>query len=402
MSLQTRGTCWFYSILNGFILSSSGQKLIFLKMNEFFDSLNDTQKKIFLDPTIDACPRDYSKVNPFKFYKFFNQYLCFKGGPRGIKNRAGLSPNLLNNIELVGNTARTYKGAEGANQKMEVMRILSAIGITEKEVKVIIDPYYLQPVNETPPGYTWVYSSASIYNDDDGKYSGHAITLFKYGIFDSNYMKIIPASNYPQKEEILEYASKKYPKYNKTRVDFHVYVKNSLIENVHPSCERVYRNIKVSLANARNYPSTPARVSYYKRELAKRISKIKAKSKPTNQLGVYESKKGHKFKISTLGTRSYIYNNSRYQKTNNISRKNRPIYKSKSGSRFTITPSGKKIYYPSLPEVIRRTKFLDYKKRPIFEITKRNSKKLFVKNLGRRKYGVKPRFHVSKRHLEEI
>ena len=396
MSLQTRGTCWLYSILNGFLLTNNGQKIIYVKMQEFFDTLNDTQKRIFLDPTDDACPRQFSKVNPFKFYKFFNQFLCFRGGPRGIKTRSGLSPNLLNNLGLLGNVARTYQGGRGAQMSTEIGPIIDALGMDSDDVKVIVYPEY--SVSEyIRPGYKWLYSSVGVSSAT----SGHALTVFKNGIFDSNRDEIIPASKYPTDKEILAYATKRYPKYNynEVYVDFHLFVNLDRIKNVHPKCERVYRNVKKTLGNVRNFPQTPANVSYYKRELTRRMSKLMAKSKPSAVLGVYESKKGAKFKISSLGTRQYIHGNnlSKYTKTNNVSKRtNRPIYKSKSGSLFTITPKGKKMYYPVAQDVVRRTKFLDYKKRPIFEINLGNGKKkLFVKELGRRIYGIQPRYRAS-------
>jgi hypothetical protein len=30
--IQTHGTCWFYSILNGFLMSEDGQRILFDKM----------------------------------------------------------------------------------------------------------------------------------------------------------------------------------------------------------------------------------------------------------------------------------------------------------------------------------------------------------------------------------
>ena len=38
-AIQTRGTCWFYSILNGFILSEDGQKILYNRLKNFYKKL---------------------------------------------------------------------------------------------------------------------------------------------------------------------------------------------------------------------------------------------------------------------------------------------------------------------------------------------------------------------------
>jgi hypothetical protein len=78
-AIQTRGTCWFFSIINGFLLSDAGQKILFRSMEKFYKSLTD-QEKAYFDDSIEApCPLrgDIIKTKRIYFYKFLDQYLCF-------------------------------------------------------------------------------------------------------------------------------------------------------------------------------------------------------------------------------------------------------------------------------------------------------------------------------------
>ena len=227
-------------------------------MHEFFETLDETQKRIFLDPTNNACPRQLTKVNPFKFFKFFNHFLCFKGGPRAIHKKSGLSPNLLNNMPLRGNVARTYRGGEGAHSHEEIIPILNVLNMTEHDVMIAIRPKYFSP---TRYNLKWLYSVVVIRS--------HALTIFNHGIFDSNYNKIIRASEYPTKEEILQYAVSKYEgNSDKVFISFHVFITRD-VSHVHPKCERVYQN------NSKVQIGTPANKSYYKRKMTSQVRRTK-------------------------------------------------------------------------------------------------------------------------------
>lgn len=46
-TIQSRGTCWFHSIINGFLLSEDGQKILYDKMKEFYSGLTPDEK-VFL------------------------------------------------------------------------------------------------------------------------------------------------------------------------------------------------------------------------------------------------------------------------------------------------------------------------------------------------------------------
>ena len=43
-ALQTRGTCWFFSIINGFLLSDAGQKILFDHLEKFYKGLDVSEK----------------------------------------------------------------------------------------------------------------------------------------------------------------------------------------------------------------------------------------------------------------------------------------------------------------------------------------------------------------------
>lgn len=129
-ALQTRGTCWFYSILNGFILSEAGQKLLFMKLQKFYNELNANGKAYFDDGINAPCPAsaNLKKVREIYFWKFIDQYLCFMSGPRAGSLKASKSVELLKNINIQGELAKKNKGGKGAYPQIEIDGVLKHIG----------------------------------------------------------------------------------------------------------------------------------------------------------------------------------------------------------------------------------------------------------------------------------
>ena len=132
-ALQSRGTCWFYSILNGFILSTDGHAILFNYLNEFYKKLTKDEKAYFDSKNNAPCPlKDLTKVQNIYFWKFIDQYLCLLGGPRSIPLKASRSIELLKNMSLVGEKARMHQGAKGASTQEEIFKILDHIGFKGK------------------------------------------------------------------------------------------------------------------------------------------------------------------------------------------------------------------------------------------------------------------------------
>ena len=132
-AIQTRGTCWFYSILNGFILSQDGQKILYVKLKEYYKKLKPAEKAYF-DDTINApCPlKDITKTKEIYFWKFVDQYLCFMSGPREMSLKAGKSANLLGGMSLQGTAAKEAQGGKGAFPQAEIEKILDHVGFKGK------------------------------------------------------------------------------------------------------------------------------------------------------------------------------------------------------------------------------------------------------------------------------
>ena len=142
-AIQTRGTCWFYSILNGFILSEDGQKILFNRMKNFYKKLKPAEKAYFDDEFNAPCPmKNLSKTKEIYFWKFIDQYLCFMSGPRAASLKAGKSASILGGMSLQGTLAKKNKGGKGAFPQVEIGKILDHVGFK--------GDYYFKYANDPP------------------------------------------------------------------------------------------------------------------------------------------------------------------------------------------------------------------------------------------------------------
>lgn len=131
-AIQTRGTCWFYSILNGFILSEDGQKILFNKLTNFYKKLKPVDKAYFDDEFNAPCPmKNLTKTKEIYFWKFIDQYLCFMSGPRAASLKAGKSASLLGGMSLQGTIAKKNQGGKGAFPQVEIGKILDHVGFAK-------------------------------------------------------------------------------------------------------------------------------------------------------------------------------------------------------------------------------------------------------------------------------
>ena len=125
MALQTRHTCWFYSILNGFMLSDGGKKILYNKMTEFYSGLNSNNQAYFNSNLNAPCPASANKINKLYFWKFIKQFLCEIGRPKGK------SPLLLRNVP--GNNNGSVRTNKGQVPSKYIGRILKHLGFTDQE-----------------------------------------------------------------------------------------------------------------------------------------------------------------------------------------------------------------------------------------------------------------------------
>jgi hypothetical protein len=141
-AIQTRGTCWFYSILNGFILSEDGQKILFNRLKNFYKKLKPAEKAYFDDEFNAPCPmKNLSKTKEIYFWKFIDQYLCFMSGPRAASLKAGKSASILGGMSLQGTVAKNM-GGSGAFPQAEIGKILDHVGFAKE--------YYFKYANDPP------------------------------------------------------------------------------------------------------------------------------------------------------------------------------------------------------------------------------------------------------------
>ena len=131
-AVQTRGTCWFFSIINGFILSEDGQKILYQRLQKFYKSLTINEKTYFDDKFNAPCPmKNLVKTKEIYFWKFIDQYLCFMSGPREIALRAGKSASILDKLSLQGTLAKQHGGGKGAHPQVEIAKIMNHIGFKD-------------------------------------------------------------------------------------------------------------------------------------------------------------------------------------------------------------------------------------------------------------------------------
>ena len=277
-AIQTRGTCWFYSILNGFILSQDGQKILYNRLKEYYSKLKPAEKAYF-DDTINApCPlKDITKTKEIYFWKFIDQYLCFMSGPRAISLKAGKSANLLGGMSLQGTVAKEAQGARGAYPQVEIGKILDHVGFKGKyymkyadDMKqfnhvrkpqfVVVSQSQTKPMTYmerfpryliADPSYEVMCASLVIANTNAAKsemHSWHAIAGFvcngKGYIYDSNQKKIFKC-NWWIFEEFVRVTNDEvgqfYPFFKGGKINYHAYAfgifaRKEAIKDVAPAC----------------------------------------------------------------------------------------------------------------------------------------------------------------------
>jgi hypothetical protein len=257
--MQTHGTCWLYSLLNGFLMSDGGQKLFYEKMVHFYKGLTPKEKSFFRDGIDAPCPRG-REFKPIYFYKFLDQHFCFMGGPRVIQATAGLSPQLLNNANLKQNIGLNT----GAHPSEQIVPLLRRLGFDEDEYRVIRnsnDEMNLAAIVAAKPkiiiskymyvtrptrirGYELICSSLILRTTHAAKtFIGHAVAGYvcngKSYVVDPNNLTPIPCKWWDGNERY-----KAFKKINKIyddvfesfTLDYSVYIRRSTLKRIHPAC----------------------------------------------------------------------------------------------------------------------------------------------------------------------
>ena len=302
-ALQTRGTCWFFSIINGFLMSDAGQKILFNSLEKFYKGLSQEEKAYF-DDGIDApCPLrgDIIKTKRIYFYKFLDQYLCFRSGPRSVSAKMGRSAKILGGASLAGTIAKQHGGGKGAYVGEELPKILKHLGLTDylladetgslraednlKRPHFVIAKYEGRSVMENlpkfrPGSYSPMCCSITIGNTkaNEVAHSYHAITGFmcngKGYLFDSNQRKTFPC-NWLDRSKLRKVVVKEignfYRHFAGGQIDyigynFVIFSKNEYINSIKPSCRLRYKKTKTpSSWNEKNFERyNPAQIAAIK------------------------------------------------------------------------------------------------------------------------------------------
>ena len=283
-AIQTRGTCWFYSILNGFILSEDGQKILYKKLKEFYKKLKPADRAYFDDEFNAPCPMgaNLTKTKEIYFWKFIDQYLCFMSGPRAASLKAGKSAEILGGMSLQGTIAREAKGGKGAYPQVEIEKILDHIGFAKDYyVKYAQDPpkfhaargpqfvvvmqskyYKNQYMDKIPeglladPNYELVCASLIIENTLANKselHKAHAVAGFVCNgqgyIYDSNQRKVFKCKWW-DRTEFIKVANNEvgahYSFFRNGQINIHMYAfaifaRKEFTRGVAPACLMKYR-----------------------------------------------------------------------------------------------------------------------------------------------------------------
>ena len=282
-AIQTRGTCWFFSILNGFILSEDGQKILYNRLKNFYKKLKPDERAYFTDGLDAPCPmKDLTKTKEIYFWKFIDQYLCFMRGPRSASLKAGKSAEILGGMSLQGTVAKQAQGGKGAFPQAEIGKILDHVGFAKD--------YYFKYANDPPkfhalrkPQFVIVreskYYPRSYMNDiplglmDDPKYElmcaslviantnasnsemhkWHAVAGFKCNgngyIYDSNQRKVFKCDWWRRSEFVkvarqevgAHYSFFKGGQINVYTYAFAIFARKAFVNDIAPECLMKYR-----------------------------------------------------------------------------------------------------------------------------------------------------------------
>jgi hypothetical protein len=296
-AIQTRGTCWFYSILNGFILSEDGQKILYNKLKKFHKKLKPAEKIYFDDKFNAPCPmKNLSKTKEIYFWKFIDQYLCFMSGPREASLKAGKSASLLGGLSLQGTIAKEHKGGKGAYPQVEIQKILDHVGFKgdyyvkyaddshkfhmlrkPQFVVVMQNKYYPKTyMDKIPAGliedpkYELMCASlviANTYADKNEEHRWHALAGFKCGgkgyIYDSNQRKIFKCNwwnridfiNVVDTEVAEAYAFFKGGQINVHQYAFAIFARKEFTKDIGLACLRKYKTKTPEGYNHLNFTS---------------------------------------------------------------------------------------------------------------------------------------------------
>ena len=270
MLVQTSETCWLYTILNGLLLSSNGQKLLYKHLMAVERSMTAAERAYFYSAASPSCPgSNLKRINKMFFWKFFDRYVCALGGPRNAANAPRKSANLLMHVASISPTKRHELQHVGGVGIYELPKILRNIGVTDFSVVkrtgstllgratdelILIDGYVLPYDIErtlyrgrSRAPYDLTYASVIIGDTVARKY--HAVCAYMVHdqgyIFDSNFGGRVYKVNWLRAKLLYKAANMIADQYktmlknpNHVSLDYLVYTNRQMMQGVAPACRR--------------------------------------------------------------------------------------------------------------------------------------------------------------------
>lgn len=291
--IQTGGTCWFYSSLNAFLLSDGGRVILYNRMTEVFEKLNNKNKLFFLSHDKASCPAKSLKKFDVHFWKFIDQYICAYRQNREVPWRASTSPQLLHALNIWNSNTRRDPRGYGGYPHLEITGILQSLGLDENyfntdwsvrriashrkndQFFIMVDnkqnPYERNfvPIKTLAPKmrvgaemFSLASAVISIFGapSGNGNTDGHVVTGYISGgkgyIFDSNYEKATDCRWWRPEELKAVLARGTFQNYGtEYHFSFALYTRDSFVRSVKVTCRVAARAQKLKpLVNYLNAP----------------------------------------------------------------------------------------------------------------------------------------------------
>lgn len=322
-TIQTNATCWFHSILNGFLMSNDGYKILYAKMVEFKNSLPPKEQLLFPGAHYNSrtCPLGRN-VKPLFFWKFLDQYMGTMCGKRVIpvQSRNALKLVETNNINFPFKVNRN----SGGHPELNILPILDRLGFKGeyniigsehailknkikswvnrrlvKNPKFIISYDYYDPRSLNSTKYKLMCCSINIHclincDSRDSIHKHHAISGIIYNhkpyLVDPNFAKLIPCRWWNKKnlwETVNNQISKPYKArgghgYHSADIAYSVYARREYVSGISPSCKRFIKkpgNILMTPAFPNVKLSIRPRITTFKRKPPTNRHQVSANSR---------------------------------------------------------------------------------------------------------------------------
>lgn len=290
---QTKGTCWYQAILNGWMLSDKGRIVMKRKLQAFKQS---HEMKPFTN--MKACPMR-GKIPSVYFWSYVDFMF------RKSKN-SNFYSNVMRGIEFPeGKLIRSSHMRSNLENVVGGATVIDNIHFSEFLFGKNSHDVVIYNTSDTNPprsvkGYT--LSHGTISGTGTGKDRGHAIAMYisrgKPMIFDSNYEKPFQFDWINHREELIKYFENMYGYKNvKTNTTF-TYIRNNIINYNKP--EMSFNVTKFNKTKSLNrYPN--AYILKFFREVYNSSNFINSNN---NNIRNYINKKQNYKKIRTI--RSYL------------------------------------------------------------------------------------------------